>query len=287
MARFAFALIAACILFAGCHAGGPAGEVDEGDQSNVVALTDANFDEKINAGGTWFIALMAPWCGHCKKLKPMWGELANAQKGKINVAKVDCTVEKEVCARYSIRGYPTIKFIHEGKVYDYRGGRTLDAFAEFGTTGYTSATGTPLPAKGSAPPPPEPKKEEPKKEDSRSSDPGAADDVTVLTDADYAEKTAKGGWFIEIYAPWCGHCKRLAPAWNDFAVAAKKHGKYTVAKVDGTEHKETAKALGVRGFPTIKFILDGVTHDYSGARTIDAFTKFADEKLAAAGKKEL
>ena len=36
----------------------------------------------------------APWCGHCKKLVPTWEELATAAKGKFNVAKVDCTVEK-------------------------------------------------------------------------------------------------------------------------------------------------------------------------------------------------
>ena len=36
----------------------------------------------------------APWCGHCKKLAPTWDELATAAKGKFNVAKVDCTVEK-------------------------------------------------------------------------------------------------------------------------------------------------------------------------------------------------
>jgi thioredoxin domain-containing protein 5 len=258
---------------------------DEGDQTDVVVLTDANFDEKIAAGGDWLLMLYAPWCGHCKRLKPTWGELATKLKGKVNIAKVDCTVEKEVCQRYAVRGYPTVKFIHDGQVYDYKGARTIEAFTEFSATGYSSSTASPLPPKGAAPPPP--KKEDAKPQDTRTADPNAADDVTVLTDADFAEKTAKGVWFVDFMAPWCGHCKKLAPTWNDLAIEAKKHGKFVVAKVDATANKEAAKTHGVRGFPTIKLFINGVAHDYSGARTLEAFNKFADEKIAAAGKADL
>ena len=36
----------------------------------------------------------APWCGHCKKLAPVWEEFAVEMKDKLSVAKVDCTAEK-------------------------------------------------------------------------------------------------------------------------------------------------------------------------------------------------
>ena len=39
-------------------------------------------------------------------------------------------------------------------------------------------------------------------------------------------------WFVKFYAPWCGHCQRLAPTWDE--LAAETAGKLNVAKVDCT-----------------------------------------------------
>jgi len=108
--------------------------------SNVVVLTEANFDEQI-ANGDWMVEFYAPWCGHCKRLTHTWNEFATAAKGKINVGKVDCTIEKGLQSRFEVRGYPTIKFFKEGEVRDYRSTRTIDAFTEFATNGYKSAEG--------------------------------------------------------------------------------------------------------------------------------------------------
>lgn len=52
---------------------------------------------------------------------------------------------------------------------------------------------------------------------------------------------------VKVYAPWCGHCKALAP---QFTQSASDHGNVQHAEVDGDAHPEVAKALGVRGFPT-------------------------------------
>lgn len=61
-------------------------------------------------------------------------------------------------------------------------------------------------------------------------------DVVVLEDGNFDENVfkSKDSWFIEFYAPWCGHCKKLEPEW--FNVARSLKGEVKVAKVDATVH---------------------------------------------------
>lgn len=52
----------------------------------------------------------APWCGHCKRLEPVWAHVAQAlYKTNIRVGRVDCTRFTSVNNEFSIQGYPTIK----------------------------------------------------------------------------------------------------------------------------------------------------------------------------------
>jgi len=111
------------------------------------------------------------------------------------------------------------------------------------------------------------------------------DGVISLTKSNFAE-TVFGSeyvWLVEFYAPWCGHCKNLAPEW--IKLAKTYQGIIKVAAVNGDEEKELAGAFKVQGFPTIKlfpskavqkgegFIKEPV--DYNGARTAAAMAQFA------------
>jgi thioredoxin domain-containing protein 5 len=117
--------------------------------SDVKILTEQNFDHDVqpSAGtsGDWFIEFYAPWCGHCQRLQPVWEQVASELKQEVNVAKVDVTTNDSLGRRFGIRGFPTLKFIRHGLVYDYKGDRSFEALVEFARQGYINAEGSPVP----------------------------------------------------------------------------------------------------------------------------------------------
>ena len=87
--------------------------------------------------------------------------------------------------------------------------------------------------------------------------------------------------FLAVYAPWCGHCKHLLPIWEELAEKNKdKKDKLTIAKIDGTEN-DLPKEFHYTGFPTIFWVeagKDAKPFTYEGARSIEAFEKFIEER---------
>jgi thiol-disulfide isomerase/thioredoxin len=72
----------------------------------------------------------------------------------------------------------------------------------------------------------------------------------------------------------CGHCKKLAPVLEEVAQAVR--GKMSVGTIDCTQEKKVCQEHNVRGYPTLKFSLDGQVHDYPGGRAAADFISFAE-----------
>merc|ERR1719233_908665 len=85
---------------------------------------------------------------------------------------------------------------------------------------------------------------------------------------------------VEFYAPWCGHCKQLAPIWDKLGEHYKDSETIIVAKMDSTANE--VEEVKVQSFPTIKYFSKGEVVDYKGGRTFDDFVKFLD----SGGKQE-
>ena len=95
---------------------------------------------------------------------------------------------------------------------------------------------------------------------------------------------------VEFFAPWCGHCKNLAPVYEELAAAfSSAETKVSIAKVDADEHKSLGQRFGVQGFPTLKWF-DGKEgsepEDYNGGRDLESLTKFITEKTGVKTKEK-
>ncbi|KOX74172.1 Protein disulfide-isomerase A3 [Melipona quadrifasciata] len=106
------------------------------EEKDVLELTDDSFRHEINQLENTLVMFYAPWCGHCKRLKPEYAKAAEMLLGNdppITLAKVDCTESgKEICNKYSINGYPTLKIYSRGDfVNDYNGPREAAGIAKY------------------------------------------------------------------------------------------------------------------------------------------------------------
>jgi len=97
------------------------------------------------------------------------------------------------------------------------------------------------------------------------------DDIVLNNDKDV---------LVEFYAPWCGHCKALAPVYEELATKLSANEKLTIAKMDSTANEVEMEGLNIRGFPTIFFFpatTDGspkTPMEFEGSRDVEGFTAF-------------
>jgi len=101
-----------------------------------------------------------------------------------------------------------------------------------------------------------------------------------LTPANYDDATAGKVVLIKIFAPWCGHRKKMKPDWDKLMEEYKDSETQLIADADCTaDAKPICDQNGVKGFPTLKYGNPNDLQDYQGARTYDALKKFIDNEL--------
>lgn len=242
------------------------------DQTDVVELTASNFDKLVVQGDeVWVVEFYAPWCGHCKQLKPEYIKGAKALKGVVKVGAVNADDHQALGAQYGVRGFPTIKiFANKRSPIEFNGQRTAQAIIDAALSAVKSKVNEKLSDRNGG-------------RSDESSKSGTSKNVIELTDSNFDKLVLQSEdvWLIEFYAPWCGHCKNLAPEW--MKAASELVGKVKFGALDATVHQSKAQEYNVRGYPTIKFFAGGKKSpndavDYDGARTANDIIQWASDK---------
>jgi len=108
----------------------------------------------------------------------------------------------------------------------------------------------------------------------------AANDCTSGGCIDSLDEVQGKTVFLKFFAPWCGHCKTMAPIWAELMDEYKDSATTVIAKVDCTAGgKDLCTAQGVTGYPTLMYGDPNDLQKYEGGRDIDAFREFAAENL--------
>ena len=212
----------------------------------------------------------APWCGHCKNLAPEYARAAEVFKDSgalVTIAKLDADAHKEMATKYEVKGFPTLKWFPKGSLtpVDYEGERSAEALVDY----VNAQTGLSKRLKVT---------------------PTA---VLALTpdNFDTVVSTPNAFKLLEFYAPWCGHCKQLAPVYEKLGAAFEGESSVIVAKIDADKHRSLGERFGVEGFPTIKYIPadaaagakpESVALPYDGPRDLEGLVKFINEKAGTA-----
>lgn len=246
----------------------------DAEENFAVELTAETFEVAIK-GNNHFVMFFAPWCGHCKRLHPLWEQLAELlnvkDEPRVVIAKVDCTQQKALCGEYEISGYPTLLFFKVGEKegVKFKGARDMPTLTEFINQQLNDEQTNEIPTKE-------------KTEGEPTADPHR---MLELTEENFARHVSSGNHFVKFYAPWCSHCQRLAPTWEQLSETLRADNKVSISKVDCTVYRPLCQDFEVKGYPTLLWIEDGKKIEkYSGGRDLDTLKSYVDKMLGNAAE---
>ncbi|CAI5523500.1 unnamed protein product [Closterium sp. Naga37s-1] len=206
-------------------------------------------------------------CGHCKRLAPEWERLAAAFRASVyvHIAQVDCDAHKELCSKFGVSGYPTLKWFPRNSLTPetYTGDREAEKLLEFANQKSGSRAAA-LPA-------------------------GKPSLVVEVTPDNFTEivKDKTKHVLLEFYAPWCGMCKSLAPDYEALAETFQYEPDIVIAKFDADKYKGTVEKYKIKGYPELRWYPKNNKkgEPYKTSRNLQPLIDFVNAKANTLRKK--
>ncbi|KAH9920797.1 thioredoxin-like protein [Fomitopsis serialis] len=261
------------------------------DEVELLVLTPDDFDKTV-AHGVWFVEHFSPYCGHCRNFMPTWKQLvqenANMSDPGIHLAQVNCAVHGDLCKAHGVDGYPQMNLYRDGAFVEmYRQPRSYDILTSY-LSEHAEPTSLPaLPETTEVPvvtavPDPVPQLKVQEYRDTYKPTVPVKDlnpdgKVLALDDKTFQSAVDEGHVFVKFYAPWCGHCKKLAPIWAQ--LAEKMQHKLAIAEVNCEAHDSLCRAEGVPGFPQLIYYggKGAGKVEYTSGRKLEQLKAFAEK----------
>ncbi|KAG2069761.1 thioredoxin-domain-containing protein [Suillus decipiens] len=241
-------------------------------------LTPQDFKQTI-ADGVWFIEHFSPYCRHCRNFEPTWNRVVDNFEGKphlgIHLAQVNCALNGDLCTENGVTGYPQMNLYRNGQfVETFTKDRDYDILVDFllargDPTSISLLSSTVVEQEEMA------TEIVPVENSMVQAESNPSGDVISLTSETFDNFVAQAPTFVKFFAPWCGHCKKLAPVWVQ--VARRMQHKLNIAEVNCDEFKSLCSKQGVTGYPMLFYYSHGAKTEYSGSRKYEPLVAFADK----------
>jgi protein disulfide-isomerase A6 len=235
------------------------------DGGHVHELTPDDFDRVVSGSQHALVLFYADWCGHCKAIASDYKAVADTYSDpKIKdtiIAQIDADLYRAIGSRYNIAGYPTIVYFPKGNKENwevYTGERIAHRMVKYmnSMTGHKAVYVKPHTA------------------------------TVTLDDDNFASivHDSKKHVLVKFYAPWCAHCKHLAPGYELVAQAFRREPKVIVGKYDADWNKVYGQQFSITMYPTIKLFSPDNKSGlmYEGARDPESMISFVNSKVGTA-----
>ncbi|KAL7314527.1 hypothetical protein PS15m_006087 [Mucor circinelloides] len=194
--------------------------------------------------GAFVVEYYSPDCTHCTAFESKWDQLVKDHQDITTFARVNCANYKKFCSEMGISRIPTLQSNYNGGEWkQYVGDFSIDTVDKFIRNS-------------------EIKRNEHGKN-------------VELTESSQLKTIieSKEPWFVKFYAPWCTHCKHLAPTWEK--LAKKLQGKVNVAEVNCEDNRALCQEYKIAGLPTLNYFVHGASLKYTGERKLEKLLDYA------------
>jgi thioredoxin 1 len=218
----------------------------------VGVTTDSTFEKQVLKANTpVLVDFFATWCGPCKAIEPVIDEIANENKGRLKVYKLDIDDNERVAGMYTDGSIPTFCLFENGKVVQKIVGAPPKSIlveainkvcGSYGTDGFSSA---PQPGNHALPPPTLTNATTAKNED-----------IPLIDEVGFDRDVIKSASPVLIF--FCDGSEACSRTWPIVeSVANKVYGKYRVVRVDVSAHPTIAQDYYVAAVPAFAIFRDG------------------------------